>query len=328
MSPEQAEGKPVDARSDIFSFGAVLYEMVTGGRAFRGDTKLAILSAILKDEPQPVSSVREDVPRDLERIITRCLRKDRERRFQHMDDVRVALEELKEESESDSGTALTPTAIKTVAASLAVLEFEDLSHDPSMDWLGTGIAETLTANLTKLKLLRIVSPERVHRAAAQQTGRDAAALGEALQVRWVITGSFQRAGNRVRITPRLLDVSIDQVLATGKVDGSWEDIFELQDRVVAELCAALRMEVDSSAKERRAAASSSPPPRRGWRRRGGISSGPSSSTPPTWRPTPRWARSMRCASSTAPTRTTWCAPRGTWSGPWNWTRSWPSPIRT
>jgi len=251
MSPEQAEGKPVDARSDIFSFGAVLYEMVTGRRAFRGDTKLAVLSALLKDEPQPVSSVREDVPRDLERIITRCLRKDRERRFQHMDDVRVALEELKEES--DSGTALTPAAIKTVAAALAVLEFENLSHDPSMDWLGTGIAETLTADLTKLKLLQIVSPERVHRAAAQQTGRDAAALGEALQVRWVVTGSFQRAGNRVRITPRLLDVSTGEVLATGKVDGSWEDIFELQDRVVAELCAALRMEVDTSAKERIAA---------------------------------------------------------------------------
>ena len=103
MSPEQAEGKPVDARSDIFSFGAVLYEMLTGRRAFRGDTKLSVLSAILKEEPQPASSVRKDVPRDLEKIIARCLRKDPERRFQHMDDLKVALEELKEES--DSGTA-------------------------------------------------------------------------------------------------------------------------------------------------------------------------------------------------------------------------------
>jgi Tol biopolymer transport system component/tRNA A-37 threonylcarbamoyl transferase component Bud32 len=100
MSPEQAQGKPTDARSDIFSFGSLLYEMAAGARAFRGDTKLSILSAILQKDPEPVSGVRRDVPPDLERIISRCLKKDVERRFQHMGDVRVALQELKEESES------------------------------------------------------------------------------------------------------------------------------------------------------------------------------------------------------------------------------------
>ena len=80
MSPEQAEGEPVDARSDIFSFGAVLYEMVTGRRAFRGDTKLSILSAILKEEPEPASSIRKEIPPELGRIIARCLRKDPGRR--------------------------------------------------------------------------------------------------------------------------------------------------------------------------------------------------------------------------------------------------------
>ena len=100
MSPEQAEGKKVDARSDIFSFGSVLYQMVTGRRAFHGDTKLSTLSAILKDEPKPASSITPDVPRDLEKIISRCMRKAPERRFQHMADVKVALEELKEDSDS------------------------------------------------------------------------------------------------------------------------------------------------------------------------------------------------------------------------------------
>jgi tetratricopeptide (TPR) repeat protein len=108
MSPEQAEGKPVDARSDIFSFGAVLYEMVTGRRAFRGDTRLSILSAILKDEPEPASSVRKEIPHELERIIAQCLRKDRERRFQHMDDVRVALEQLKEDSDKGTPVSVLP----------------------------------------------------------------------------------------------------------------------------------------------------------------------------------------------------------------------------
>jgi Tol biopolymer transport system component len=96
MSPEQAEGRPVDARSDIFSFGAVLYEMATGRRAFTGDSWASTMSAVLSQEPRPL----EGIPHDLERTILRCLRKDPAKRFQHMDDVCVALEELKEESDS------------------------------------------------------------------------------------------------------------------------------------------------------------------------------------------------------------------------------------
>ena len=111
MSPEQAEGKKVDARSDIFSFGAVLYEMVTGQKAFQGDSKMSTLAAILKQEPKPISQLVPGIPRDLEKIINRCLRKDPGRRFQHMDDLKVELEELKEES--DSGTlAGTPPAVR------------------------------------------------------------------------------------------------------------------------------------------------------------------------------------------------------------------------
>jgi Tol biopolymer transport system component/predicted Ser/Thr protein kinase len=97
MSPEQAEGKRVDARSDVFSFGSVLYEMVTGRRAFHGDSKLSTLTAVLHHEPEPIGP---EAPAELNRIIARCLRKDPARRFQHMEDLKVALEELKEESGS------------------------------------------------------------------------------------------------------------------------------------------------------------------------------------------------------------------------------------
>jgi Tol biopolymer transport system component len=108
MSPEQAEGKKVDARSDIFSFGALLYEMVTGRRAFQGDSRLSTLSAVLREEPKPASQIVEGLPRELERIIARCLRKSPERRFQTMADLKVALEELKEESDSGSLSAVPP----------------------------------------------------------------------------------------------------------------------------------------------------------------------------------------------------------------------------
>ncbi len=100
MSPEQAEGKKVDARSDIFSFGTLLYEMLTGERAFRGDSTLSTLSAILTLEPRPLRSLAPAIPPEIERVITRCIRKDPEKRWQNMTDVRVALAELKEETES------------------------------------------------------------------------------------------------------------------------------------------------------------------------------------------------------------------------------------
>ena len=108
MSPEQAEGKPVDARSDIFSFGSVLYEMTTGRRPFQGETRMSTLTAILREDPKPAGELAEDLPRELERILTYCLRKDPRRRIQHMDDLKIALEGLKEESDSGKLTRVTP----------------------------------------------------------------------------------------------------------------------------------------------------------------------------------------------------------------------------
>jgi eukaryotic-like serine/threonine-protein kinase len=122
MSPEQAEGKPVDARSDIFSFGAVLYEMLTGRRAFQGENTLSTLSAILRDDPQPIGQLVDEIPRDAEKLIARCLRKDLRRRCQHMDDLKVALEELKEELESGTvQTNVMPTGARGARPSMSIV---------------------------------------------------------------------------------------------------------------------------------------------------------------------------------------------------------------
>lgn len=113
MSPEQAEGKKVDARSDIFSFGSLLYEMVTGERAFHGDTKASTLAAILKENPPPARQLVNGLPREVDRLVSRCLQKDINRRCQHMDDVKIVLEELKEESDSGVLGAVAVSKPKT-----------------------------------------------------------------------------------------------------------------------------------------------------------------------------------------------------------------------
>src|SRR3954451_10602593 len=110
MSPEQAEGKPVDARSDIFSFGSVLYEMVTGQRPFSGSSFMTTLASVKQQEPKPAGELAPEVPRELEKLISRCLRKDPERRAQHIADIQLGLEEIREDSESGSLTPLHAAA--------------------------------------------------------------------------------------------------------------------------------------------------------------------------------------------------------------------------
>jgi eukaryotic-like serine/threonine-protein kinase len=129
MSPEQAEGKPVDARSDIFAFGSLLYKMSTGQRAFRGDTQMSTISAILRDDPKPASELRDEIPAQFARVITRCLRKDPARRFQHMADLKVELEDLKEESDSGKLGAPVPATVRSGGR-----------QSRTMLWIGAAVA--------------------------------------------------------------------------------------------------------------------------------------------------------------------------------------------
>ncbi len=153
MSPEQTQGKTVDARSDIFSFGAVLYEMLTGRRAFPGHNRMSTLASILQLEPKPLAELDSRIPRELERIVGRCLRKDPDRRFQHMADLKVALEELKEESDSGKLTPAQPTA-KTRSWNWLALGLSGalvlLAGAGGWFWWHSRPAKTATRALTRL----------------------------------------------------------------------------------------------------------------------------------------------------------------------------------
>jgi TolB-like protein/Tfp pilus assembly protein PilF len=152
------------------------------------------------------------------------------------------------------GMAPQPSVVQA-APVLAVLDFQNITDDGSVAWLGSGLAETLTTDLKRLKLVRVVSRERVQEAARRhglpQAGHSQLIeLGKELGARWLVLGSYQRAGERLRILPRVVEVATGEEAATAKVDGIWEEVFALQDRVVTDVMAALEVKIDSSAMER------------------------------------------------------------------------------
>jgi serine/threonine protein kinase/tetratricopeptide (TPR) repeat protein len=261
MSPEQAEGKKIDARSDIFSFGVLLYEMVTGRRPFQGDTQLATLSAILREEPSPVSQVVKGLPPQLERIIGRCLRKSPERRFQTMADLNVALKEVKEESDSDKLAArlgpksrrwTVPVVIGAVAAllilgvasywffprsktidSVAVLPFVSMSADPNAEYLSDGITENLINTLSQVPNLRVVPRSLVFGYKGREV--DPRKAGRDLNVRVVLMGKVVERGDNLSLQTELVDVARVSQLWGRQYNRKFSEIFAVQEEIAKEV---------------------------------------------------------------------------------------------
>ena len=183
MSPEQAEGKAVDARSDIFSFGLVLYEMLSGRRAFPSAHAITAMAAIVRDEPPPL-----EASPDLQRIVARCLRKSPAERFQSMSDVRAALEQ---------GSAPP----REQQPSIAVLPFANMSGDKDNEYFSDGLAEEIINALTRIAGLKVIA--RTSAFAFKGKQEDIRRIADALGVANVLEGSVRRAGSRVRITAPL-----------------------------------------------------------------------------------------------------------------------------
>ena len=245
---EVLRGHDADCRSELYSLGIVLYQMACGRLPFDGLDGHALVSAILSGQAQPARSRNPLIGAGLDRFIMRAIATDPLQRPQSAAEFSQVLRQVA------GGAAPQPDAVQALPV-LAVLDFQNTTDDRSVDWLGTGLAETLTTDLKRLKLVKVVSRERVLEAARRPRPADAGhshlvQLGNELGARWLVMGSYQRAGERIRILPRVVNVATGEEAATAKIDGNWEDIFALQDQVVAGVMAALEVKMDSGALER------------------------------------------------------------------------------
>lgn len=219
MSPEQAQGKAVDARSDVFSFGAVLYEMVSGRRVFNGESLLETLNAVVHTEPATLDS-------PMSGVVRRCLAKSPGDRFQTMADTRAALEKI---------TLAKPAEEQP---SIAVLPFANMSRDPDDEFFSEGLAEEIINSLAQISGLRVIA--RTSAFAFKGKNEDVRRIADALGVSNILEGSVRRAGNRLRVTAQLIRAQDGSHLWSQRYDREMKDVFEVQDEISAAIALALQ----------------------------------------------------------------------------------------
>ncbi len=244
MSPEQARGGLVDARTDLFSLGTVLYQMATGSLPFAGDTSAVIFDAILNREPLPVDMVNSGLPREFGRIIEKALEKDRNLRCQSATELKTDLIRLKRDLESGKKAAAAATDSKAGSSksgpkSLAVLYFENLSGVKEDEYLRDGITEDIITELSKIRGLNTFSRPTV--LAFRDKTVTPAQIGQQLKAAYVLTGSLRRAGSRLRINTQLVDTQTDFPLWSERYDREMKDVFEVQDEIARKIAEALRV---------------------------------------------------------------------------------------
>jgi serine/threonine protein kinase/Tfp pilus assembly protein PilF len=236
MSPEQARGEKLDGRTDLFSFGAVLYEMATGRQAFEGTTTALLFDAILNRQPQATSELRRDIPHQLASIVAKALEKHPRERFQSAREMHAALAEVKR-------TILSSGVGQSAAAtpSIAVLPFADMSAGKDNEYFSDGLAEEIINALTQIPGLKVIARTSAFAFKGQNT--DVRRIAEVLGVANILEGSVRKAGNRIRVTAQLIDAADGGHLWSERYDRDLADIFAIQDEIAQAIASALRIKL-------------------------------------------------------------------------------------
>ncbi len=279
MSPEQVRGKELDVRSDLFSFGAVLYEMATGQLPFRGDTSGVIFKAILDGTPAPAVRFNPDLPSQLEEIINKCLEKDRNLRYQHASEICVDLQRLKRDSDSTRFAAAAPQpgkprprAVAWIAAacialiglaaagawflgsrrtaqidSIAVMPFVNGGGDANTDYLSDGITESLIDNLAHVPQLKVKSRSSVFHYKGKDV--DVQTAGKELGVTALVNGRVVPRGDNIEVSAEITDVRDNTEIWGRHYSGKSADIISLQQKIAGDIAEKLRSQLSTSQKQ-------------------------------------------------------------------------------
>jgi non-specific serine/threonine protein kinase len=241
MSPEQVEGKEIDQRSDIYSLGVVLFEMLTGERPFKGDTSLSVAMKHKSEAPPNPKWLNDQIPDRLSRLVLMCLEKDKERRYQTAEELLSSLITLDKKK-------LHIAEKEEKKKSVVVLPFDDMSPGKDNEYFSDGLTEEIISDLSKIQSLRVIS--RTSAMMLKGTKKPMRTIGHELDVRYVLEGSVRKAGNNLRITAQLIDATSDAHLWAEKYSGTMDDVFDIQEKVSRAIVDALELHLTPEEKKK------------------------------------------------------------------------------